>query len=133
MAAKKQTSGVVYFVKSGEFVKIGYATDLPTRFSGLKTSTPNEIELMGSCRGTKETERRFHERFASHRHRGEWFRLTGDVEQAIQAITGFIVTPKRVVEEVLEDPYMAGIRRARALWDQNQTRRRGPRQRSTSV
>lgn len=110
MAAKL---GFVYFIRSGDFVKIGFATDLPTRLSGIKTSNPNDVELLAKCHGTLETEARFHERFKRHHYRGEWFRYDDEIRSAVQSL-GVYQRPKNRVEiaPLLEDPYEASIRRA---------------------
>jgi Meiotically up-regulated gene 113 len=67
--------GMIYFIRTGEYVKIGYSTNVPTRLSGIKTATPYDIELLGTCPGTRATEKSLHDRFARLHYRGEWFRF----------------------------------------------------------
>jgi hypothetical protein len=74
----------VYFIRCGEFVKIGKADDLIKRFKGLRTSMPHDLELLMSLPGSVPEERGFHDRFAAHRHRGEWFRLEGSLAEFLR-------------------------------------------------
>jgi hypothetical protein len=80
----KAKAGKIYFIRCGEFVKIGFATDVPTRFSGIKTSTPHELELLGTVPGDRSTERAFHERFKRHHHRGEWFHFADETSELLR-------------------------------------------------
>jgi hypothetical protein len=108
----KAKAGKIYFIRCGEFVKIGFATDVPTRFSGIKTSTPHELELLGTVPGDRSTERAFHERFKRHHHRGEWFHFADEIKGTIARLGIFLVAPKKAVADELEDPYFAGIEKA---------------------
>lgn len=77
--------GYVYLVRCGGFHKIGLAKDADKRLSGLKTSSPFEMELLKKwrCKRPDTIEVRLHERFKSFRKRGEWFQLSEDVVQAL--------------------------------------------------
>lgn len=72
-------AGGVYFVKSGQFIKIGVATNVVRRVRLAASSwNPHEIEPLGWIHEPDEDdaftlERKLHVRFAEHRHRGEWF------------------------------------------------------------
>ena len=65
---------VVYFFRSGPFIKIGTTTKLKHRLQNVQTSHPTPVELVASQRGDKRLERELHMRFASLRVNGEWFR-----------------------------------------------------------
>lgn len=70
---------VVYYMRIGNRVKIGFTTNLPLR---LKAITPEELmatEL--STRPSLEAER--HREFAEYRTHGEWFRLEGRLAEHI--------------------------------------------------
>jgi hypothetical protein len=73
----------VYFVRSGELIKIGFTNNLDTRMSGLQTGNISEIELLAMLHGPRSLERRLHSLFAEHRERGEWFRVN-------DRLTGFL-------------------------------------------
>ncbi len=64
----------VYFV-AGETgpIKIGVAVNPQKRLSGLQTSHPIPLAILALTPGGVDLEREYHERFAEHRLRGEWF------------------------------------------------------------
>jgi hypothetical protein len=69
----------VYFVASGEFIKIGFSKSLKARFHKLKTDVPVELELLHIEPGTPKQEKLFHRQFAAIRSHGEWFRRTPEL------------------------------------------------------
>lgn len=77
----------VYFIRCGEFVKIGYAADVAARLATLQTGTPHELEIMHVTPGGVAEEGRLHALFAEERVRpgGEWFRLSARVTDYIAA------------------------------------------------
>lgn len=77
---------VVYFIRCGEFVKIGFASNVKSRIGGIKTSTPYEVELLRAVPGTVEDERAFHARFSAHHHTREWFRLEGALAEWLEVM-----------------------------------------------
>lgn len=66
--------GLVYFVKLGDRIKIGYTKDLEGRLSVV----PHE-ELLAVVRGTMADEARCHAAFKHLRTRGEWFIAAPDL------------------------------------------------------
>ena len=51
---------MVYFVKAGDYIKIGYSKNekaFKTRLSSYKTSCPFEVEVLGTLDGGVEEER----------------------------------------------------------------------------
>ena len=80
----------VYFVQSGGFIKIGVAFDVRARWAGERTDNPHPVERLGyipvrgdTCTMAYALERELHERFASYRHRGEWFRANAGLLEFI--------------------------------------------------
>ncbi|MCP3368287.1 GIY-YIG nuclease family protein [Bradyrhizobium cajani] len=69
--------GGVYFIASGEFVKIGWSLSVPERMKALQTSSSRKLTLLRVIPGVKEDEAKFHQEFAEHRAEGEWFRIEG--------------------------------------------------------
>lgn len=71
---------MVYFVRAtvSGMVKIGWTADSdPTaRLTALQTGSPEPLEVAGTVKGDRATEREFHQRFATARSHGEWFRPT---------------------------------------------------------
>lgn len=65
----------VYFAQAGDggAIKIGHAANLARRISALQTGSATPLTLLGVADGGAETERRYHQLFAAHHLRGEWF------------------------------------------------------------
>jgi hypothetical protein len=79
--------GYIYFATDGDFVKIGWTGIWPPseRIKKQQTGNGRPIWILGCIPGSQNAERGYHRRFARHRVRGEWFRLTPDLEQFIRA------------------------------------------------
>jgi len=81
----------LYFVVSGEFVKIGITRNLENRMRSLRMGMPHPMHL--AYRRTVpaglalQIERRMHEMFADRRVTGEWFRDLDPKEAARQSAT----------------------------------------------
>lgn len=80
-------TGFVYAITSGDFVKIGWSTDPRRRLGKVSSDNASPCSLIGFIPATLEDEAALHERFASSRVRGEWFRRRPDVEQFISSLT----------------------------------------------
>lgn len=72
---------VVYFLRKGEEIKIGFTHLLSQRMVQLG----GDLELLGTVSGTYTTERVYHERFAHLRLHGEWFKAKPELLDAIEA------------------------------------------------
>ena len=79
-AGEFETVGVVYFIRLGSRIKIGYTTDVIRRMSAL----PHE-EFLGMVPGTMRDEARCHAAFNHIRMAGEWFEDTPDLRAFIAA------------------------------------------------
>ncbi len=66
-------AGVTYFVRAGDAIKIGFATNLKDRLVGLQTSHPDELEVLAAISANDVDEYATHQKFAHLRLRGEWF------------------------------------------------------------
>lgn len=77
---------VIYFLKIGKHVKIGYTTNLPGRIATLSTGSPVYPELILSVLGDRETERRIHDSLAETRVRGEFFQYEYRLDTFIRLI-----------------------------------------------
>jgi len=67
---------LIYFVKAGDYVKVGYSKDekaFKTRLSSYKTSCPFEVEVLGTMEGWVDKERDVLNYFIEFHSRGEWF------------------------------------------------------------
>lgn len=77
----------VYFIVSstGE-IKIGTASRPLTRLRKLQTGHHAHLTLMATVEGGVELEREYHQRFAQHRIRGEWFYSHPDIWREINRL-----------------------------------------------
>lgn len=70
----EKASGFVYFIQQASgSIKIGYSAYPDQRLKSLRTSSPEPMTLLAMTCGSRTTERRYHDRFSSHRLEGEWF------------------------------------------------------------
>lgn len=72
-------TGFVYFLRCGEFVKVGYSRQPKKRLATLQTATPHDVELLGRLPGTMAQERAVHRCLQHLHHRNEWFRMSDDI------------------------------------------------------
>ena len=77
--------GFVYFLKCGEFYKIGISTGLLHRISSLRNANPEKIELVSWAiiSKYKDFERMLKLMYKEQNIHGEWFKLTEDQSQVI--------------------------------------------------
>lgn len=77
----RESLSLVYFIEAVglDLVKIGYAIDLQKRFTGMMTTSPAPLTLLGVLDGGPKLECALHEQLAAHRAHGEWFRKTPEV------------------------------------------------------
>lgn len=84
----KRHGSSVYFAACGQRVKIGWSTKVTTRIAQLQTGSPEPIRLLGTTPGGLKLERQLHQQFAGARVHGEWFDLTPELRQHIEATVG---------------------------------------------
>jgi hypothetical protein len=77
----------VYFITAREvgMVKIGCAYEPHRRMTFMQTACPVGLALEAILPGAYAEEKRHHEMFAEHRVRGEWFKITPEIEALIAA------------------------------------------------
>lgn len=70
----------VYFIQCGGLVKIGSASDVRARLSNLQVASAAPLTLLAIIPNeAPNNEFALHKRFHQHHHRGEWFRLEGEL------------------------------------------------------
>ncbi|WP_422383230.1 GIY-YIG nuclease family protein [Roseibium album] len=84
---KKRLPNQLYFIKCGEFVKIGITSDIRKRLGEIKNGNPHDLELLHITAGKRNEERALHIRFSKFRHRDEWFRFEGELKAFIEDLT----------------------------------------------
>ena len=64
---------IVYFVRSGDYVKIGHSRNFRIRLSELQIGNPYGLEILWTEAGGPKEEGFWHHVFGHRYHRGEWF------------------------------------------------------------
>lgn len=72
---------LTYFIKGGNYVKIGESTDPRSRLKNLQTANPNQLELLGVV-NIPESE--VQERFRKYHNQGEWYFYSKEIEDWIK-------------------------------------------------
>lgn len=65
--------GHIYFIRCGEYVKVGFSTDHQSRLRNIAACTPYDVALEALHEGTRADEASFHKMLAPYRHKLEWF------------------------------------------------------------
>lgn len=79
----KNDPGWVYYIRMGDVIKIGYATDVTKRMRAY----PPSAELLAAHPGTQAVEREMHKRFKADLARGrEWFRESAELAEHIAQV-----------------------------------------------
>ena len=77
---------MIYFIRSGQYVKIGVSTHPWQRLAEFQTANPEPLEMLAVGPGDYGFEAALHRLFGEHRGAGEWFR-DGD---RIRAVVDFM-------------------------------------------
>jgi hypothetical protein len=82
----------VYFIGADEgLVKIGFSNAPLERITAMQLGSPVLLRFLALVEGTPKLERRYHERFAAFRVRGEWFARSPEILAEIDRLSA----PKR--------------------------------------
>lgn len=74
----------VYFVLSGDRIKIGFSANIPKRLSSLRSSSAHPMQLLGAIDGGRELEAAIHEKLSAKRKQREWFEDCEEVRALLQ-------------------------------------------------
>lgn len=89
----RPAAGVIYFIKTGPHIKIGWTSNLDRRLR----SFPPSSELMAVQPGTRADEAALHRKFAVHRTHGrEWYPLANELIYHIRRIVAEYGDPPAV-------------------------------------
>lgn len=77
---------MIYFIRSGQYVKIGVSARPWDRLADFQTANPEPLEMLAVGPGDFGFESELHRLFGEHRGAGEWFQ---DNER-IRAVVGFM-------------------------------------------
>jgi hypothetical protein len=65
----------IYFIRSGEFVKIGKSRHWKKRMENMQVGSPYTVVPLLVLVAPPEMERKLHNRFKADHFRGEWFHM----------------------------------------------------------
>lgn len=91
---------MLYFIRSGQYVKIGVADNPWERLSNFQIASPEKIELLAVAPGSFDEEARHHSMFSKHHARGEWY-------HASEPILDFIYATREKYHEIQERPVIS--------------------------
>ena len=77
---------MIYFVKQGDYVKIGYTNTFKRRLNQLQTSSPVKLEVLALIKGDKSDEKNFHDAFKHINANGEWFLYNDEIERFVDSL-----------------------------------------------
>ena len=89
---------MIYFIRCGEFVKIGFSDNPRSRIAAIQTSNPYPVDVLAIVPGNYEFEAELHQRFTHLRYKNEWFRDTESIRQVIDDL----VSKQRLTPQVIE-------------------------------
>ena len=71
----------VYFMRAGDFIKIGTTNNLMRRLMVLQIGCPLPVSLEVAILGGAKLEKAIHDRFLPYRRHGEWFHAADDIQK----------------------------------------------------
>jgi len=74
---------MIYFIKAGNCVKIGYSKNPTARLKELQTGNSKKLKLLCTIPGDFKTEAALHEVYKANKQQGEWFSYTGKLKNSI--------------------------------------------------
>lgn len=77
---------MIYFIQAENYVKVGYTSNLRSRYKKYVTENPNAVKLLAQCKGGFDIEKKAHTRMKPWHHRGEWFHLNDESRAMIRLI-----------------------------------------------
>jgi hypothetical protein len=81
----------LYFMQSNGYVKIGTAMNPLKRLYTVQSCNPHEVYLLAVIQGGMKEELAWHVRFEAEFVRGEWFRYSGRLRDAIAELGDRVV------------------------------------------
>lgn len=75
----RDRSSRVYFIRSGDHVKIGFSRNPEARMESLRAGLAHAPVLLGHTEAMMQDERRLHKKFNHIRKHGEWFDATPEL------------------------------------------------------
>jgi len=70
-----QSKQHLYFIRCGDYIKIGSTDDIERRIKNLKHANPYPIELIKIMLNEGHLESKYHDQYKDKRIHGEWFNM----------------------------------------------------------
>ena len=106
----KQRCGWTYFVRDGEFIKIGSSMRPRERIGMLQTGSSRPLEILAVVPMEVADEFATHQRFAHLRARGEWFRAEPDLLEFISGLERSTTDPQPQPQRIVLNPVVAELK-----------------------
>lgn len=90
---------MVYFIKQGDYVKIGFTNRFKTRLNQLQVSSPIKLEVLAIIDGDKTDEQKLHEQFKHIASNGEWFMQCDELKSFIDSLDKSLMWEYGLTEE----------------------------------
>lgn len=97
MLPASEDEDLVYAMRCGAFVKIGYSKHIRKRLTQIRSCNPRQAHLVGTVKGDVGDEHMLHLHLNQDHYRGEWFRYEGFAQLAVQKF-GELETATEVIE-----------------------------------
>lgn len=98
--------GYVYFIadNSMDRVKVGFSKNPWARLKGLQTGSSKKLSIICHVRTTKVSESEIHRLMGEYKISGEWFALSGVVEDCVKLIKSGDIKDADDLERMLANP-----------------------------
>jgi hypothetical protein len=74
-------NSTVYFIRCGDYVKIGASKDVKKRMRGIEYNIPGDVKLELIDTDEAGTEELWHKIFEHRKHKGEWYYFGGNSDE----------------------------------------------------
>ena len=92
---------MIYFIKQGDYVKIGFTNRFKIRLNQLQVSSPIKLEVLGIIEGDKTDEKYMHDKFKHISTNGEWFVYCDELKSYIDTLDNSLMWKYGYLENVL--------------------------------
>jgi DNA-binding XRE family transcriptional regulator len=92
---------MVYFIKQGDYVKIGFTNRFKIRLNNLQVSSPVKLEVLAIVEGDKNEEKNMHQKFKHICSNGEWFIYCDELKYYIDTLDNSLMWKYGYLENVL--------------------------------
>lgn len=89
---------MIYFVRAGEYMKIGFSIEPWGRMEALQIGNPEPLEMVAICPGDYALESELLSAFKEYHYRGEWFRHSAAIEQYCEVMRSVFPALQQKIE-----------------------------------